>query len=211
MCSVWLYYKVIRKDPAAVWELQLCYHRVYTRLSVPCALGISTNGSGKPFAELRLVQRGFDKLASCCCCASFFWSCLFKAGSLLPHLQRFTFAFFWHRCRFLGPPHSPLALSVPVSEFGTVAQDPGTRWMCGRMQNEWSVEDQGIHEPVQSTRQLDAEMLELWKRRRGEPSLGQHQELWMTGKVDEPDSHFHCISTLFECRFQPQYQNTGRT
>lgn len=133
--------------------------------------------SDKPFAVLRLVQRRLDKLASCCCCASFFQSCLFKAGSLLPHLQRFTFAFFRHWCQFLGPPRSLLALSVSVSEFGTVAQDPGTGCMFARVQSEWSVEHQGIHEPVQSTRQLDAAMLEPWKSRRGEPSFGQHQEL----------------------------------
>lgn len=69
---------------------------------VICTLGIPTNGLNKPFAELRLVQGGLDKLASCCCCyTSFFWSSVFKAGSLLSHLQRFTFAF-WHWHQFLG-------------------------------------------------------------------------------------------------------------
>lgn len=41
-------------------------------ISVPCALGMPANGSDKPLAEPRLVQRGLDKLASCC--ASFFQS-----------------------------------------------------------------------------------------------------------------------------------------
>lgn len=39
-----------------------CVGIVDTRLPVPCAPGIPTNGSDKPFAELRLVQRGLDKL-----------------------------------------------------------------------------------------------------------------------------------------------------
>ena len=42
------------------------------------ALEIPTNGLNKPFPELRLVQRGLDKLASCCC-ASLFLSSGFKA------------------------------------------------------------------------------------------------------------------------------------
>lgn len=74
--------------------------QVGCRLSVPSALGISTNWLDKPFAQLRLVQRGLDKLASCCCYASFFQSCVFKAGPLLPHLQRFTFVF-CHWCHAL--------------------------------------------------------------------------------------------------------------
>lgn len=94
----------------------------------PCALGVPANETDKPFAELRRVQRGLDKPARCFCYASFFWSSVLQAGSLLPHLQRFTFAF-WHWCRFLGPPCSPHALSVSVSESGRGARDPGTGFM----------------------------------------------------------------------------------
>lgn len=43
-----------------------------------CALGVPTKVSDKPFPELRLAQRGSDKLGSRCC-ASFFLSSGFKA------------------------------------------------------------------------------------------------------------------------------------
>jgi len=120
------------------------------------ALAIPTNGLDKPFAELRPVQRGLDKLASRCC-ASFFPSSRFRAklgqthgietprwpgsvlmvrwdsqraapatDSLLPHATTSAFAF-QHRCQFLGPPRSPLALPVSSSEFGSVAGDSGAR------------------------------------------------------------------------------------
>lgn len=91
----------------------------------PCALGVPANETDKPFAELRRVQRGLDKPARCFCYASFFWSSVLQAGSLLPHLQRFTFAF-WHWCRFLGPPCSPHALCQSASLEGgpeILAQD----------------------------------------------------------------------------------------
>lgn len=44
-----------------------------------CALGVPTKVSDKPFPELRLAQRGSDKLGSRCC-ASFFLSSGFKAN-----------------------------------------------------------------------------------------------------------------------------------
>lgn len=153
----------------------MCYHRVNTRLSVPYALGIPTNVLDKPFPELRLMQRGLDKLATCCC-ASFFRSSVLKAGSLPPHPLRYTSAF-WHCCQFLGPPRSLLALSLSIRESGPVARNPGTGCMFARMQSKWSVEYQGIHKLVQSIRQLDAEVLEPWKSRRNEPPSHQHQEL----------------------------------
>lgn len=129
------------------------------------ALGIHTNGLDRPFPELRLVQRGLDKLASCCC-ASFFLSTGFEtklgqnhrietprwpdsihtvqysslyaaptADSLLPHPTMSAFAF-WHGCQFLGPPHSLLAPSVSISEFGSVAGGPGAGCMFAGMQSE---------------------------------------------------------------------------
>lgn len=102
---------------------------------------IPTNGLDKPFLELRLVQRGLDKLASHYC-ASFFLSSGFKAklgqnhsfetpwwpdsiyvvwcGSqhteptadpLPPHPTMSAFVF-WHRCQFLRPPHSACSACV---------------------------------------------------------------------------------------------------
>lgn len=126
------------------------------------ALGTPTNGLDKPFPQLRPVQRGLDKLASHCC-ASFFLSSGFKAklgqnhrietpwwpdsihtvqygskraaptaDSLLPHPTMSAFAF-RHGCLFLGLPRSPLALPVSISEFGSVARDPGAGCMFARM------------------------------------------------------------------------------
>ena len=129
------------------------------------ALGIPTNGSDKPFPELRPVRRGLDKLASRCC-ASFFLSSGFKAklgqnhrietprwpdsihtvqygsphavptaDSLLPHPTMSAVAF-RHGCQFLGPPRSPFALSVSISKFGSVAGDPRAGCVFASMQSE---------------------------------------------------------------------------
>lgn len=71
---------------------------------------------------------------------------------------------------------------MSISESGAMAGDPGVGCVFGRMQSEGllskeSVEHQGIHNPLQSAAQLEAEMPVLWKSRRDEPPLHQHQEL----------------------------------
>lgn len=157
---------------------------------------IPTNGLDKPFLELRLVQRGLDKLASHCC-ASFFLSSGFKAKLGQKHCfetPRWPDSIYvvWCGSQHTEPTadplpphptvsaflsgtgasfwglHTLLALPVSVGEFGSVVRDPGARLQRHKVRGHWAQGLQSIRAYASQFRALHSLLQRCWYKRKAE-------------------------------------------